>query len=78
MSIYVNTEYWPEYSFNEIFKFSPHFDPFGSVNDFCMNSLYATQITQLKNEIFGLVSRLLERDFVYYVATGSHMANCNW
>ena len=31
-----------------------------------MNSLWEVQITQFKNDIFGLDSRRLERDFVNY------------
>ena len=47
---------------DEIFKFSPHINPFGQVNYLHMNSPEATRIIQLKNDTFGIVSRLLERD----------------
>ena len=47
-------------------KFSPHFYPFGQVNYLYMNSPRATRIIQLKNDTFGLVSRLLEGDFLNY------------
>ena len=40
-------------------------DPFGQEN-YCMNSPQAIGITQLKNDTIGLVSRLLEKDFVNY------------
>ena len=33
---------------------------------FCWNSLGATPTTRFRNDTFGLVSRLLERDFVNY------------
>ena len=39
-----------------------------------MNSPQATQNSQIKNDTFATLSRLLERDFVN---TGSHMTNCN-
>ena len=41
---------------------------------FCMNSPLATRINQLKNDAFGVIFRLLIRDFVI---TGSHMVNYN-
>ena len=50
---------------NEIFKFPTHLDTFVQETT-CMNSPQSIWITQLKNDIFGLVSRLLERDFVNY------------
>ena len=37
----------------------------------CMNSPQATQNTQLKNDTYGLVSKLVEIEI-----TESHMANC--
>ena len=47
---------------NEIFKLPPHFYHFGYVN-----YLYElAQIAQLKNNTFGWVSKVLERDFVNY------------
>ena len=45
---------------NEIFKFPPYLGTFSQVN-YLMKSLQATRIIQLKNDTFGLVSRLLER-----------------
>ena len=51
---------------DEIFKFSPYFYPFGQVNYLYMNTPQATRIIQLKNVTFGLISRLLERDFLNY------------
>ena len=47
---------------DEIFKFSSHFIPFGQVNYLYMDSPGTTRIIQLKNDTFGQVSRLLERN----------------
>ena len=49
---------------NEIFKATSHFDLFCQVN--CLYKLQTTQKTQLKNDTYGLVFRLLEKDFVNY------------
>ena len=50
---------------NEIFIFYHISNPFvrGTI---CMNSPQVTRKTQVKNDTFGLVSRLLKRDFVNY------------
>ena len=42
---------------NEIFKFPPYLGTFSQIN-YLMKSLQATRIIQLKNDTFGLVSRL--------------------
>ena len=50
---------------NEIFKFPPHLRPFCQIS-YLFELFSGHQITQFKNDTFGLVSRLLERDFANY------------
>ena len=50
---------------NKIITFPPHLDLFGQENYF-YNFSSGYPVTQLKNYTFGLVSRLIERDFVNY------------
>ena len=50
---------------NGIFKFPPSLNPFGQETIY-VSSPQANRFTQLKNDTFGLVSRLVERNFVNY------------
>ena len=51
---------------NEIFIFPPHLNPFGQASYLYELSPQAIRITQFKTQTCGLVSMLLERDFVNY------------
>ena len=50
---------------NEIFKFSPHSYPFDQVS-YLYELSPGYPKSKFENDTFGLVSRLLERDFVNY------------
>ena len=51
---------------NEIFIFPPHLNPFGQASYLYELSPQTIRITQFKTQTCGLVSMLLERDFVNY------------
>ena len=53
---------WPTI-INKIFKFPSRLCPYCEINYF-LNSLWITRVTKFKSDTFGLVSRLLERNFV--------------
>ena len=53
---------WPT-AIIEIIKFQPHLDCFFQINYF-MNPLKATGITQFETDTFGVVCRILGKDFL--------------
>ena len=47
----------------EILKFPPRLGPFCQIN-YLFNSIGFTRVTKFKKDTFGLVSKVLERDFI--------------